>query len=177
MGRESSCLEQQGLRQLNTHCPACLHGSASTGEASEDSSPTLPWDAAGIKVPHSPRVCCQLSAQHPFSFSLCKLSVHGWCFAHVLRKGSSSTGVLLWGLQFEWKGASPQALTSLLPHFSSYCNHCASKQGRCSGRNSLGKKLITTAPPFPALTSSCCVHICGTIALGCKESFKFLSRR
>lgn len=32
-------------------------------------------------------------------------------------------------------------------------------------------------PPFPLLTPSCCVHICGTIALDCKESFKFLSKR
>lgn len=53
--------------------------------------------AAGIKVPHSPRVCCQLSAQHPFSSSLWKLPVHGLCFACVLRRGSSSKGVFVLG--------------------------------------------------------------------------------
>lgn len=118
-GREGSCLEQQGLRQHSAHRPAWLHGSASTGEAREDSSPTRPWDASGgrNKSPRSPRVCSQLSAQHCFS-----------------------------------SGSPPQVLLQSSPQCShgcsSCCNRCASKQRRCSGRNSLavwGKKFISTA--------------------------------
>lgn len=66
--------------------------------------------AAGIKVPHSPRVCCQLSALHPFSSGPWKLPVCGLCFACVLRRGAAPRGFLLWGLRFEWKGTSPQVL-------------------------------------------------------------------
>lgn len=117
-GREGSCLEQQGLGQHSAHRPAWLHGSASTAEAREDSSPARPWDASGgrSKSPRSPRVCSQLSAQHRFS--------------------SGSSQVLL--------QSSPQCSHSC----SSCCNRCASKQRRCSGRNSLavwGKKFMTTA--------------------------------
>ena len=50
MGEEGSCLEQQGLGQHNTHRPACLHGSASTREASEASSPARPQGASGSRI-------------------------------------------------------------------------------------------------------------------------------
>lgn len=139
--------------------------------ARKDSSPTLPWDASGIKVPHSLRVCYQLSAQHPFSSSLWKLPVPGLCFAWVLRRGSSSKGVFVLGFAV-WveRGKSPSPLAehvSVLPQFGS-CLKTGKvfwqKQPGC-----VGKEIYNNCfPPFPLLTSSCCVPICGTIALDCK---------
>lgn len=65
---------------------------------SQGGFPTHPSQvAAGIKVPHSPRVCCQLSALHPFSPGVWKLPVHGLCFTPVLRRESSSKGVFALG--------------------------------------------------------------------------------
>jgi len=61
--------------------------------------------AAGIEVPHSPRIYHQLSAQHPFSSGSWKVPDHGLHLDWVRRRGSMSKGVfwaegLLLGIAF-----------------------------------------------------------------------------
>lgn len=90
-GRAGSCLEQQGFRQLNTLCPACVHGSASIGKPGRIPHPPFPG-GRNKSPPFSEGVLPAFC-----STSLWKLPVPGLCFACVLRRGSSSKGFFLLG--------------------------------------------------------------------------------
>lgn len=140
--------------------------------------------AAGLKVPHSPRVCCQLSAQRPLSSG--SWQVHGLHFARVLRRGSISEEVS--GLRFavSSKGMGQVSSPSCRAHLSALTvvahpaitvpqnrGDVLGETARLCGRRNLKRVFLTLAP----LTPFCCVQTYGTILLDGQGSFKCIPRR
>lgn len=182
-GREGGCLEQQGFGQLCTLCPACLHGCASAGDAREDSSPALAWDASGSRNKSHPFYQGVLSAFCSTSLLLQLVEAAcpwpGSCLC--VEEGEKLQGGFCSGIcSLSGKGQVPRFSCRVhisAPTVQLMMQSLCLKTGSVFWPGCVGEEIYNCFPPFPLLTSSCCIHICGTIALDCKESFNFLLRR